>query len=146
MGTQVVRSISRVSYLVLRKKLHPKFKMYAARIVLPAARIAASSGAAVRPVAALPMVQFRGLQTTVAKHVFVIRVQLVATHTDSKTRSRLSITAMCSSDKSVSSHQRPSTHQGSSDTSSEQSNLVRELPVVGILTSNNPTPTLARGV
>merc|ERR1711887_136447 len=67
MGTQVVRSISRVSYLVLRKKLHPKFKMYAARIVLPAARIAASSSAAVRPVAALPMVQFRGLQTTVAK-------------------------------------------------------------------------------
>merc|ERR1719516_788770 len=55
--------------------------------------------------------------------------------------SRLSITAMCSSDNGVSSHQRPSTHQGSSDTSSEQSNLVRELPMVGIFASDNPTPT-----
>merc|ERR1719213_1425060 len=80
-------------------------------------------------------------------NVFLIRVILIevmVSNTDSEPAGTLSITAMTSRDHHVILDQRPTTHQRSSNTSTQQSNLVGEFSSISFSSSNNPSASSAQ--
>merc|ERR1719414_1864500 len=74
----------------------------------------------------------------------IILIEVMVSNTDSEPAGTLSITAMPSSDHHVILDQRPSTHQRSSNTSTQQRNLVGEFSSISFSSSNNPSASSAQ--
>jgi len=77
--------------------------------------------------------------------VGILLVQVVAANPDSQSAGGLTVTAMSSSDDPISADKGSSTHKGATHSSSEQSDLVRELPRVGLSASDNSTASTSHG-
>merc|ERR1719187_1051283 len=70
--------------------------------------------------------------------IWVSFVQVMVSYTNSNTAGRLTITAMSSSDNLIMSNKRATTHEGSTNSTSQHDNLMRELTRAGICSSDNP--------
>merc|ERR1719342_1422597 len=77
--------------------------------------------------------------------VGIVLVQVVASNSDSQSAGRLSITAMSGGDDSVSGDQGSSTHQGASNSSSKESDLMGEFSWVGLSSSNDSASASGHG-
>merc|ERR1712042_169548 len=77
--------------------------------------------------------------------VGIILVQVVASNSDTQSAGRLSITAMSGSDDSVSGDQGSSAHQGASNSSSKESDLMGEFSWVSLSSSNDSASASGHG-
>jgi len=77
--------------------------------------------------------------------VGILLVQVVAANPDSQSAGRLTVTAVSGSDDPVGSDKGSSTHERAANSSSEQSNLVRELPRVGLSATYNSAASTSHG-
>merc|ERR550519_2846292 len=69
--------------------------------------------------------------------VRIIFIKVMVSNTDSKTAGRLSITAVTSGDNFIRGNKRSTAHEGATNSTTEQSNLMRELSWAGLSSSNN---------
>merc|ERR1719220_3468766 len=77
--------------------------------------------------------------------VGVVRVEVVVAHSDSQPAGGLSITAVTGGHHLHGADQRSSAHQRTTNSTSEQSDLVRELPFIGLGTSDNLATSSGHG-
>merc|ERR1719436_1864470 len=75
----------------------------------------------------------------------VVLVEVVVAHSDSESAGGLSVTAVASGHNLHGADQRPSAHQRATNSTSEQSDLVRELPGSGLGTSDDLTTSSGHG-
>merc|ERR1711955_183904 len=75
----------------------------------------------------------------------IVLVEVVASNSDSKSAGRLSITAVTGGDDSVRGDQGSSAHQGASNSSSEEGDLMGEFSWVGLSSSNNSSSAFGHG-
>merc|ERR1719391_1494811 len=77
--------------------------------------------------------------------VGIVLVEVVASDSDSQSAGRLSITAMSGGDDSVSGDQGSSAHQGASNSSSKESNLMGKFSWVSLSSSNDSASASGHG-